>query len=193
AAHAHRQRVEPRAPGVELIAELAKLREPGALARRLGLLGWNAHQTAQREARQRRDCRGEGAKPPGRDAALGGPARQVHLPAAAPRSGTGCALPMARSVTDCALLPAAPAARATRSCTAAMRAGKFCGLINIWDVGPLRYTSGARPGADLHAALASSGCACLTEYQWPSISRNCSPSPSRTTRPTCICPRACRR
>src|SRR5438876_509169 len=81
AAHAHRQRVEPRAPGVELIAELAKLREPGALARRLGLLGWNAHQAAQCEARQRRDCRGEGAKLAGRDAALGGLARQIHLQA----------------------------------------------------------------------------------------------------------------
>src|ERR1700756_767248 len=39
AAHAHRQRVEPGALNVELIAKLAKLREPGALAGRLGLLG----------------------------------------------------------------------------------------------------------------------------------------------------------
>ena len=47
AAHAHRQRVEPGAARVELSQQRAQLREPGALARRLALLGRHAHQAAQ--------------------------------------------------------------------------------------------------------------------------------------------------
>src|SRR5207302_2004198 len=119
-------------------------REPGALARRLGLLGWNAHQTAQREARQRRDCRGEGAKLAGRDAALGGLARQIHLQADVEGRGVSRAL-CREPLRDLQAIERVHPGELLRDRT------RLVGL-HPPDEGPLRYTSGARPGADLHAA-----------------------------------------
>ena len=43
----------PAPPRVELLAQRAQLREPGALARRLALFGRHAHQATQLQARQR--------------------------------------------------------------------------------------------------------------------------------------------
>src|SRR3984893_1095054 len=80
-AHAHRQRVEPGARGVERRRTLAQPREPCALARRLALFRWNAHQAAQREAREPCHRGGEGGELGGCDAALGAFLREVHLQA----------------------------------------------------------------------------------------------------------------
>src|SRR5215468_3818450 len=80
-AHAHGERVEAQARGIELLAERAQPCEPAALPDGLALLRGQAHEPAQREAGERGDRARELRKLVRRDAALARLAREVHLQA----------------------------------------------------------------------------------------------------------------